>query len=360
MNDTEKLREIATSILEKSNDDGVARNAGELLKLAAEIENQRADARKLTVEEQKISFDVNESRHRLKSDDRKAYIALLAPVFTTFILACTLVMQNCQFQQSERDKQSEARKQAELAEDTRWTEAVKLLRESDKISPAGALLKSFANSSHGALAYKTAVEILLKTDDPQAFANLFGSVLDPVDWNNLPQVVDLNRKVDSQRSALSSKSWDKRKQLIDESKLNKAEKLQLDQLTTKVQFITARIATTFRGPRPSGVSLDLRSTDLWTGDFRGADLSGANLSDADLTYLNLEGANLSGITEYQQVRFTASAWWQASKIGKGLLEYLVKGYPFEAGSLNYNSETSVSKADYEAAVAKLRQSASTP
>jgi uncharacterized protein YjbI with pentapeptide repeats len=357
MNDTAKLREIATSILDKSNDDGVARSAGELLKLAAEIENQRADARKLAAEEQKISFDVNDAQHRRKSESRKAYIALLAPVFTTFVLAGTLVMQNYQFQQSERDKQSEARRQAEVAEDMRWTEAVKLLSQSEKISPAGVLLKSFANSErHGAQAYKTAVEILIKTDDPQVFANLFGSVFDPVDWNNLPQVVELNRTVESQRSSVYSKSWDEKQQVSDESKLKKSEKVQLDQLNSKLRFITARLALTLKGPRPAGVTLDLRSTDFWVGDFRGADLSGANLTDANLTSLDLEGANLSGITEYQQAHFVGSAWWRASKIGKGLLEYLVKTHPFES----YNSETAVSKADYDAAVARLRETASTP
>ena len=90
MNDTERLRDIANSILEKSNDHGMARSAGELLKLAAEIENQITEARKLAAEEQKITLDLTDYRHR--SENRKAYIALLAPVVTTFILAGTLLL----------------------------------------------------------------------------------------------------------------------------------------------------------------------------------------------------------------------------------------------------------------------------
>src|SRR5437763_16972235 len=97
--------------------------------------------------------------------------------------------------------------EAEREEDLRWTEAVKLLSQAEKISPAGVLLKSFAKSQrYGAQAYKTAVQILIKTDDPQLFANLFGSVFDPVDWNNLSQVVELNRTLDSERNSLVSKS----------------------------------------------------------------------------------------------------------------------------------------------------------
>ncbi|SRR6266481_226434 len=360
MNDTERLREIATSMLEKSIDDKMARNAGELLKLASEIENQIAEARKLAAEERKISMDFNESRRRFRSDDRKAYIALLAPVFTTFVLAGTLAMQSYQFERSERDKQAEARRQAEAAEDLRWTEAVKLLSQVEKISPAGVLLKSFAKSErYGAQAYKTAVQILIKADNPGLFANLFGSVFDPVDWNNIGQVVELNRTLDSQRNSLISRSWDKEKQTSDVNKLNQTERSELAHLDTKLQLITAKLAPVVKGPRTAGVTLDLRSIDLWVGDFQGADLSGANLSDAELTYIDLRGANLSGITEYQQASFNGTAWWQASKIGKGLLEYLVKAYPFDS-KVSYKSDQSVSRSDYAAAIARLRQLASAP
>jgi hypothetical protein len=114
--DTERLREIATSILERAHDDSTASKAGELLKLASEIENQRAEAQKLKVEEQKISLEVKESRQP-KSFDWKAFIALLAPVVTTLVLAVTLVVQSYQFNRSEKNK-------ADAAEEMRWTEAI--------------------------------------------------------------------------------------------------------------------------------------------------------------------------------------------------------------------------------------------
>ena len=281
-------------------------------------------------------------------------------MFTTFILAGTLVLQSYQFEQSERDKQAEARRQAEIAEDLRWTEAVKLLQQANNISPAGALLKSFATSErHGTQAYQTAIQILLKTDDPGLFANLFGSVFDPVGWNNLAQVVELNRILDSNRNALASKSWDRENQASDPRKLTQPERNELDRLETEVKFITTKIALVVKGPRPAWAVLDLRSVDLWAGDFQGADLSGANFSDASLTYVNLKGANLGGITEYAGSSFYGTAWWQASKIGKGLLEYLIKAHPLDLKS-SYNSDQSFSKADYDAAITQLRQSASAP
>jgi uncharacterized protein YjbI with pentapeptide repeats len=360
MNDTERLREIATSILEKAHDNTMASKAGELLKLAAEIENQRAEARKLAAEEQKINLEVKDSRQRGKSDDRKTYIALLAPVFTTVVLAGTLVVQSYQFDRSEKDKQIEARRQAGAAEDLRWTEAIKLLAQSEKLSPAGVLLKSFAKSDrYSAQAYKTAVQILVKTDDPQLFVNLFGSVFDPVDWNNLSQVVDLNRIVDSRWKSLTYRSLYAKKQTGDVKKLTQAEKQELEHLSTKLQFIAPKFAPVLKGLRPVGAKLDLRSVDLWTGDFQGADLSGANLSEADLTALDLKGANLTGITEYQGAAFVGTAWWEASGIGQGLLEYLVKTYPFDP-RVDYASSQPIAKPDYDAGIARLRKLASSP
>jgi hypothetical protein len=94
MNDTERLREIAGSIIEKSNDDATIKTAAELLRLASEIDNRRADVRKLAAEEQKIGLDLSESRRGRKSEDWKAYITLLAPVFTTVVLAATLIVQS--------------------------------------------------------------------------------------------------------------------------------------------------------------------------------------------------------------------------------------------------------------------------
>jgi hypothetical protein len=103
MNDIERLRNIATSMIGEGNDSNSLKEGAELLKLVSEIENQTAGTKMLTAQEQKLTFDLRESRDRLKSGDRKAYIALLAPVFTTFVLAGTLALQSFQFSKTEAD-----------------------------------------------------------------------------------------------------------------------------------------------------------------------------------------------------------------------------------------------------------------
>ncbi len=354
MNDTEKLREIASSIIGNSNDDRELKNAAELLSLASEIEKQRAEARKLAVEEQKLSFDLGNSQQRLRSEDVKTYISSLSPLFTTIVLAGTLMLQSYQFLKSEKDKQVEASRQAEAAEDVRWSDAVKLLSQSDKLSPAGAVLKGFVKSTrYGIQAHQTAVQILLKTDDPKVFENLFVSVFDPVDWNNLTQVVDLNRTLESSFGPLSAKTWNDKKQVSDMAKLDISERHTYTYLQAELKFTTAKIASGLKGPRRNGVVIDLRSTDLWNGDFRGADLSGANLDNATFLNVDVKGADMSGITHYENLDLFGSAWWEASKVSQGFLEYLIKRNAFQPEK-SYGSGGSVSRAEYDAEIARLK------
>lgn len=358
MDDTERLRDIAASIIKDSNDEGRIKNAAELLKLASEIENQRAGARKLTTEEQKISFDLRESRNHRKSDDRKVYITLLAPVFTTLVLAGTLILQSYQFVQSERDKQVQDKRQAEAAEDVRWTDAVKLLSQSDKLSPAGVLLKSFVKSDrYGAQAHQTALQILLKTDDPELFDSLFVLVFEPIDWNDLPQVIDLNRKLYANMNPVIQKTWDPPKMVNNTSRLNPSERKQYDSLFKEIEFIDTKIAPVLRVSRPSGVALDLHSTNLVLCDLQGADLRGANLNGANMANVNLKGTNLIGIT-HDQFSTYYTAWWEVSQSSQELLQYLMKESPFRPGHLYGPLYQRISKKDYDDNVTRLLQLAS--
>lgn len=358
MDDTERLREIAALIIKDSNEEGRIKYAAELLKLASEIENQRAGSSKLLTEEQKLSFDLRESQSRQKSDDRKAYITLLAPVFTTFVLAGTLILQSYQFVQSERDKQIEVRQQTDAAEDVRWTDAVKLLSQSDKVSPAGVLLKSFVKSDrYGAQAHQTALQILLKTEDPVLFENLFALVFEPVDWNDLPQIIGLNRTMYVNIGPLAEKSYDAKKRMNDLNRLNPLERRKYDSLIAEIEFTATKIAPLLKGRRPGGVALDLHGTDILLCDLQYADLSGANLDGVNVSSVNLKGADLSRISHAELSMFL-TAWWEASQMSQETLQYLMKEYPFQAGVQYGPSYRTISQKDYDENVARLLRLAS--
>jgi len=364
MDDTEQLRQIAASIIEKSHDDSAVQKAAELLKIAGEIDRQKAEAGKLAAEELKINDDLKDSQQVRKHTLVKDYISLLAPLFTTVVLAGTLVQQSYQFVQSEktkqaqfiqaeRDKDAEARRQADAAEDLRWAEAVKLLSSSEKLSPAGVILKSFIKSErYGGASSETAMQVLLKTKDPDLFSNLFTTLFDPVSWTNILQIIDLNRTQHSEASLLYTKTWNPKTFRNDLGKLNAAELQKWQYLKKDRDVVCTRIASLLKGSRPPGTKLDLGNADL-DGNFEGADFSGANVEGAVMTGINIKGAKLNGLSGYENTSFEATAWWQASTIDQGLLEYLIRKYPYNNQAV-YSGATG--QADYEAGVARLRQS----
>src|ERR1035438_4222722 len=366
MNDTEQLRQIAASILEGSHDEASAQRAAELLKLASEIDNQRAEATKLAAEEQKIRNDLKEFQQTEKNQHLKDYIALLSPLFTTIVLAGTLVQQSYQFVQSEktkqaqfiqaeRDKDAEARRQADAAEDLRWADAIRLLHTSEKLSPAAVILKSFIKSErYGGPASQTALQLLFKTNDPVVFEDLFNAILDPVTWSNAPQVIELDRTMFSSLAPLWGKSWDSKARNNNYSKLNKAEQQKREFLQNELEFISNKLAPVLKGPRPAGAKVDLRSVNL-EGDFDGADFSGAELRGSSLSDSSVKGANFSGVTGYEGVPFASTAWWRAGKVDRPLLEYLIRNFPYEE-RLRLGYAPASSQADYEDGVARLKQS----
>jgi hypothetical protein len=44
-------------------------------------------------------------------------------------------------------------------------------------------------------AYRVADAVLIKTDDPPSFSDVFKSVFERVDWSKLPQIIELNQEV---------------------------------------------------------------------------------------------------------------------------------------------------------------------
>ena len=134
--DIRKIKSVAESLIESDNSDTVTK-AAELLKCVSEIENQRVQTRK-------SEDELRDSSKHKKTKDIKEFIGLLAPLVTTIVLAGTLVLQSYQFARTERDKDEEAqrqrvatseqsKRQADVAEDASWTEALKLLEGSEKV-----------------------------------------------------------------------------------------------------------------------------------------------------------------------------------------------------------------------------------
>jgi hypothetical protein len=351
----QQIREIADAMLQAPHDAPTARAAAELFKLASETEKSDAEARKLAADEAKTRHDLENARRNRSADDRKAYLTLLAPVFTTLILALTLLFQYFQFSRSERDKADEAQRQAEAREDADWKDAVSLLATSEKISPAGVLLKKFASSPrYHDEARRTALQVLLNTGDPEKFEQLFNSIFEPPRWENLPAVLDLDRAVSANYSKALSTVWNPQTNTAELEKLTGEDKAKYEFANREIPFLTSNVTRTLKGDPAQSKTVDLHATQLYRGDFRDIHLEHANVQDASLQFMDCQDAHLEGITGFQNSLWTGSNWWTAAATSSELLDYLQKNAPFKEGDPYVRTTSS---AEYEAGVARLKAQA---
>ena len=342
----EYLKKLAGSYLAE---DGAAPEkvdrAVAMLAAVAGIERQQADANKLSVERKKLLDDLNESKSRKRAESRRYYVSVFTPLLSIAVLAGTLVLQTVQYRKNEIDKQEEARRQTSAAEDTRWSETLKAVSGPDKLA-GSILLKGFLRSDrYKEPARETAFGLLLSATDIGIFKALFLSVLAPVSWDNLPQVLDLDRSLNTTLAGLLTMN---RK---GNQPLSPAEHERYEALSQSVKFVGEQTNPLFKARRPTGVELDLKAVGFWQCDLTNADLSGANLENSSFSVVTLNGSDISGVTRYSNLRWVSTAWWRASKIESGLLQYLIRNCPFKAGEPYPGGESS--QEEYDRAIAKL-------
>jgi hypothetical protein len=322
--------------------------ASQALKALAEAEKAQIEARKLSVEERKLQYEVDHAPQRDRADNLKSLLTLLTPILTTLMLGATLVLQSYQFSQTENSKK-------EAAEDAQWAAAVKTLSDAKKLSPAAAILNPFLKSKgrHTASAKQMTFELLIKSEDTQEFTDLFQSAFEPVSWENLPQILELDRTLSSKIAPLATKSWDMKTSSNDLQKLNPTEQEQWNRTLQQFSQLGTAIAPLLKARRPEHAQLDLRSTDFRNCDWKSADLSNANLDAAQLVRVNLDGADLSGVTHFDNAYFEGTPWWEANRISPELLKFLKTSFPYSADYWNGKDARQVTPKEYEASVDRL-------
>ena len=356
--DIQRINNIAVSVLANSEDNDKLTQAAELLKLVAETENQRAQTKK-------IEDDLQDSIRHKKIRDTKDFIALLAPVLTTIVLAGTLALQSFQFSRTEKDKDIEAQRQrdaalaqakreAQATEDASWADALRLLQSSEHLSPAAVLLKRFSRSARYAEeAKRTAVQLLEQNiTAPSDFENLFGSVFEPATWENLPQIADIDRHLYQKINPILSTLWTFKSNSWHEEKLTPSNQNLYNCLKEELSYISAVMAILLKTPRPPSQALDFHSIALWNTDLKGVDLRGADISEASLSFLNVKGADLSGITKFGGNSIEHVAWWEASKIGPEFGSYLRTHFPVDVLNM-YTVGQKFSIPEYEKELLRL-------
>jgi len=163
---------------------------------------------------------------------------------------------------------------------------------------------------------------LANGSDPAAFDGWFHARFVPVSWNNLGQVLTLNRLLTIRGRPLWNKTYDATTRNVDPEKLSADEKKSYDYVNGALLEICSQIAAVLRTSRPTGASLNLSRTEFIACDLGDVDLSGANIESIALDTVNLEGANLSNISQFDGAYFYHAAWWKAKNVSPKLRKYL--------------------------------------
>jgi hypothetical protein len=353
MSELEQIRKMAEELVEKSRQGTTAELALALekatlaLKSLSEIEKSQVEIRKLTTDEQKTRYDLDHASKQERLEGRQRYITLLTPIFTTLVLGLTLGLQTYQFVKTERDKQ-------DALEDAQWSEAIKTVSQSGKLSPIAITLNPFLKSKRYAdVARKTVVQVLTNTHD-QVFADLFKEAFLPIDWGNLDTVLQIDRTLGPRIGVLYGKTYKPETRENDLKLLNDDEKQEYEYISSALPEISKAVVPLLKGPRPQGQSLDLRSTWFNNCDWSRVNLYGADIDNIDLRFAELGGADLGGITSFSGAELHGTAWWEASRISPELLEYLIRNSPYDAKTRYGMQYKLVSPQQYEDSISRLR------
>jgi len=347
------LREIALKLLEGDTTD-TAGKAAELFKTASDIEQQQANTAKLDSERRKVEVELeqNSSHHRFKD-----LLTAATPLFTTAILAGTLIVQMVQARQAateklreDQEKRDEAVRQAASAEQARFTDALKIIQASEKISPAATLLNTFTVEPYRSQARQMAVKLMLRATTVEDFEDIFSATLEPVTLADLPTLVQMFRSMYGIYNPLVA-PFTHDPVTNQFSGMTPKQKDLVNVLSAEMAFLSQKIASLILQRAKSDESeLDLSGAGISGSSLRNANLRHANISGAGFSSAILDDADMSDIDKFEASYFYFTPWWRAARISPKLLDYLERTWPYNANpGANYPpsaTPTPISAADY--------------
>ncbi len=327
VDELEQLRSSANLLLTRAQDGTVAELAAAVEKatavqrLMADLESSHAGVRKTRLEETKLEHENQTAAARERSERRKDYVTLLAPLITVMTLAATLVAQNWQFVRSEKDK-------TDAALDAQWLDAKKTIADDTHLSPALITLQPFLNSpKYGEQARLTAVQLAINGTDPLFLDELLGIAFVPATWNKLEPLLQIDRGLYVKFSPLNSKSWDTKTGNNDLSKLSRTDADALRYINGAIPKVSGQIGSILKSARPDGTPLDLSNAEFLNVNWSGVNLRGARLENTRFNGVDLKGADLTGIANFAGAEMYYTAWWEAKSISREFLEYLQARFP---------------------------------
>jgi hypothetical protein len=340
------IRDSALSLLEKGDHDSVDKAAA-LLKAASDLEQQQANTAKLKIDYQKVEQDLQASRHHWKDT-----VAAATPLLSILILGVTLGYQMYSGHLSEEDKQADAARQAQQAEQTRWTDDLKIIYGPNGAASAASLLNTFTVDPQKSYARDAAAKLLLTVHDRNNFEAIL-STLDPVTPADMDKLIQISRSIVGQSDPLARRA--NHPQSGDPA-FTPNDSQALADFHYEQTLVSQKIASLLKQRKSESQSLNLSGAAIFQADLTGADLRNADLSRAAFDGVNFDGCDLTNLSKFQYLSVWNSAWWHAAKIDPQLLNYLESQAPYKPGD-QYSNAKAVTMEDYTSNLARLKSAA---
>src|ERR1017187_3664046 len=281
-----QVRALAFSLLDRAESGSsltdlaaAVEKAGGVLKLAAEIEKNRREVDKVTIEISKLRHEQDTAVTRERYERRRGMLQSVAPV-TLITLAATISMQAWIFWRSEQN-------QNEAAMEARWQDAVKTISATGALSPGVIALQPFLRSTeYRVRATELAINLLTNSSDFVFFRSLFPIALAPEVPANFDRLIRLDQALVARGDPVWNKSWDREKQKVVRTGLSKDENATLDYMDKVLPDITSAVGSILKTARPAHI--DFSATLFNSGNWQGLNFGATNLSNARLHWMNLQ------------------------------------------------------------------------
>jgi Pentapeptide repeats (8 copies) len=321
------------------------------------------DALKKRKEIEKLLIDIENAKASLGLERFKTFAAILGPVMAAITVLGTVYLGFAQISaKSDSD------------EDANWRQTISSLqtgKTSGDVSPhVATLLKPFLDSPrYRTLAIGVTIDELPRVRDVGTFETLFTSTFRDIRSENLPILLNLNRRLtdisrDLSNAAQSEDDRRKANALRDEAVLVHGMSSTLcDPIATILRTTDHKLLLQkFSSNQKVPARIPLDNIYFERCDFSNIDFSDADLTASAFDWVALDNANLTHLDDPSKYLWAGNIWWKAKAIDGKLLQILIAQFkpymiPEDFGQKDYRYREEIDPAEWKSDVMRLCKAA---
>ncbi len=301
-----------------------------------------ASAVALIAQARKNREDLKHHAYRLRLGDAQAW-AFLAIPFLIFIALLVFLPRPNQQAQALRETNNDTQfREVEKSFLSQVTQTGTLARP-DLLLLTTPLQPFLSDPRYAKEAGDLEILALSHVASPDAFQDYFVSRGIHIDPQNLPTVLTLDRMLytnfNELDDALNSDAASNASAIVGRPLSKEQGQRARDGVLMELTFLSGKIAAYLRSSTDfQAVNADLRRVYLKGADLNGVNFGKSNLEGCQWEGVSLTHADLSNVTEFDNSQWIDASWWDAKRVSKPLLSYLIANqYPYHPPVVDYTN-----------------------